>query len=343
MLELGHPSIMRWKRTLRHRGEPVVSAGRMAAMRANPGLALITILALAACETPPRPEATQSQAAEERTKEPESHATPTDTQRFDPKADPKSDSAVVEQRLAWARQQRLDTLPIGEIVARMGRTFVGYPYIPGTLEADGPEHLVINLHTFDCVTFVENMLALARVVRAGGHFPEFKRELTKIRYRNGELNGYPSRLHYFSDWIANNSAKGIVKNITRELGGVLDTEPINFMSAHVESYRQLADTAALHEIKATEKRLNTEQRYVIPKAKIAGIADQIHDGDIIAAASSLPGLDIAHTGIALWVDGKLHLMHAPLVGSVVEISKEPLADRIMKISKQDGIMVARPL
>ena len=253
-----------------------------------------------------------------------------------------SDSAVVEQRLAWARQQRLDTLPIGSIVARMGETFVGYPYVPGTLEAEGPEHLVINLRVFDCVTFVENMLALSRVVRAGGGYPAFKRELTRIRYRDGVLNGYPSRLHYFSEWIANNDAMNIVRNVTRDLGGTVDPEPITFMSAHRSSYRQLADDAVLHDIAQMEKRLNATPRYVVAESAIAGVATNIRDGDVIAAATNVPGLDIAHTGIALWVNGKLHLMHAPLVGSVVEISTEPLADRIVRIAGQDGIMVARP-
>ena len=253
-----------------------------------------------------------------------------------------SDSAVVEQRLAWAREQRLDTLPIGTIVARLGRTFVGYPYVPGTLEADGPEHLVVNLHSFDCVTFVENMLALARVVRAGGGYPAFTRELTRIRYRDGKLNGYPSRLHYFSEWMANNEAKGVVRNITRELGGTLDPEPINFMTTHRSLYRQLADDAVFSDIVAMEKRVSATPRYVIGEKDIAGVANRIQDGDVIGAATNVPGLDIAHTGIALWVDGKLHLMHAPLVGTVVEISKEPLADRIIRITGQDGIMVARP-
>src|SRR5688572_23463024 len=117
------------------------------------------------------------------------------------------DSVLVEQRLAWAREQRLDTLPIGAMIASFGRTFVGAPYIPGSLEVEGPERLVVNLRSFDCVTFVESMLALARTVRSGGHYPEFTRELLRIRYRDGKLAGYPSRLHYFSEWIANNDAK----------------------------------------------------------------------------------------------------------------------------------------
>jgi hypothetical protein len=73
------------------------------------------------------------------------------------------------------------------------------------------------------------------------------------------------------------------------------------------------------------------------------IEDRIQDGDIIAATSTLAGLDIAHTGIALWRDGRLHLLHAPLAGGVVQISEMPLAERIQRIDGQDGVMVARPL
>jgi N-acetylmuramoyl-L-alanine amidase-like protein len=254
------------------------------------------------------------------------------------------DSVIVEEKLAWARAQKLDTLPIGEIIARLGRTFVGAPYTPGTLEVPGPERLVVNLREFDCVTFIENMLAMARVVRAGsGGYAAFKKELLHIRYRHGRLADYPSRLHYFSEWIADNEAKGIVKNITRELGGVQDTEAIDFMTKHVSAYRQLADTAVVSRIREIERRLSATPRYVIPEDRIAAVANRIHDGDIIGAASNVTGLDVAHTGIALWLNGKLHLMHAPLIGTVVEISKLPLAERIKSIEKQDGIMVARPL
>jgi hypothetical protein len=43
------------------------------------------------------------------------------------------------------------------------------------------------------------------------------------------------------------------------------------------------------------------------------------------------------------VNGRVHLLHAPLVGEEVQLSGVPLADRIKGIPGQDGIMVARPL
>lgn len=259
-------------------------------------------------------------------------------------SDTPEDSVIFEQTIAWVRESRADTLPIGELTAAIAQRFVGAPYTPGLLEVPQTEQLVVNLREFDCVTYVEQMLAIARVVAADEPtYARFRDELRRIRYRAGQLAGYPSRLHYFSEWISDNDAKGVVTNITQQLGGVRDTSGIDFMSQHIPSYRQLADSVNLAAIRDKEAELSSFPRYAIAEDRIASIADGIQTGDVIAATSTLPGLDIAHTGFAIRIDGRLHLMHAPLVGSVVEISERPLADRILTIQAQDGIMVARPL
>ncbi len=253
------------------------------------------------------------------------------------------DAQIFERTMARARAERLDTLPIGEVVARVGTWFVGAPYTPATLEAPGAESLVVNLREFDCVTYVESMLAMARLIRAGqGTFDDFKRTLQTIRYRDGKLTDYPSRLHYFSEWIRNNQSKGIVEDRTQALGGVIDAEPINFMSEHRNSYRQLADADFFQQVRTHELGLSQQPRYMIPEARIDNVAQNIRNGDVIAATSSVEGLDVAHTGLALWQNGKLHMMHAPLIGDSVEISENSLAERIVFIERQDGIMVARP-
>lgn len=268
-------------------------------------------------------------------------------------AETERDWAIARRTVEWARDEGLGNLPVGQVVAIVGSTFVGTPYVPGTLEIPGPERLVVNLHGFDCVTLVEHALVMARLtvardpsfLRNEQSFRErYRSELTGLRYRDGVLSGYPSRLHYFSEWIGNAEAKGLLRNVTRELGGVPDPRPIDFMSSNRESYRQLGeDPAALDAIRATEQRLNTVERFFVPQDEIAERESGIQDGDIIAAVSALDGLDIAHTGIALWQDGRLHLMHAPLVGDSVQISELPLAERIQGISGQIGIMVARPV
>lgn len=261
------------------------------------------------------------------------------------------DWAIFESTVRAAAQAGLDTVPFGDAIVAIGRTFVGTAYEPGTLEAPGPEHVVINFRGLDCVTFVENALALARFVRGGGVdlLPDrptaearYRDLLERVRYRDGELEGYASRLHYFSEWIADNTRRGLLEDVSAELGAVPDEEPLDFMTAHPDAYRQLADPAVRRQIAETERYLSARPRMYVPEARIAEVADRIRDGDVIAATSTLPGLDVAHTGLAVRVDGALHLLHAPLVGDSVEISEVPLAERILRIEAQDGIMVARP-
>jgi hypothetical protein len=262
------------------------------------------------------------------------------------------DWRIFEAKVRWAVAQGLDTVSLPQAVAAIGRSFVGTAYVPQTLEADGPEGLVINFRGLDCVTFVENAYSLARFLKLGGANAlatrpvaeaAYARLLAELRYRGGVLDGYPSRLHYFSDWIADNTRRGLIVDITAQLGGVRDDEPINFMSTHPDAYRQLGDPANLAAVRATEVELNARGRMFVPEARIADVAAGIQDGDIIAATSTVAGLDVAHTGLALWVDGTLHLLHAPLVGDSVEISIVSLAERIVSISGQDGIIVARPV
>jgi hypothetical protein len=261
------------------------------------------------------------------------------------------DWSVFEATVRAAAAQGVDTLPMGGAMALVGRSLVGTAYVPGTLEVEGPEQLVINFTGLDCVTFVENVWALAAVVKSGvveriddraAVEAEYERVLRTLRYRNAFIDGYASRLHYFSDWIADGERKLVVEDVTRGLGGIPDVEPVNFMSTHPEAYRQLADPEVLEEIMETEARLGARGRYYLPENDIAGVADRIQDGDIIAATSTVDGLDVAHTGLALWVDGTLRLMHAPLVGEAVQISDESLAERILRLEAQDGIIVARP-
>ena len=264
------------------------------------------------------------------------------------------DWEIAREHVAWAIEARRHggAAEFGDLLGAIGERLVGTPYEPHTLEIPGPERLVINLEALDCVTFVENVLVMARLAWAAppglDDDPErfaaaYRRELTAIRYRGGNLDGYPSRLHYFSEWIADNDAMGLVETVTRELGGVEDESPIDFMSTHPDAYRQLADAGALAQITAMEARLAGVPRHYLPEHGIAAAAPGIREGDIIAATSTVSGLDIAHTGIAVRRDGVLRLMHAPLVGSHVQISEESLAERILRIEGQDGIMVARPL
>ncbi len=120
---------------------------------------------------------------------------------------------------------------ISEIIAEVGKSFLGVEYVAGTLDNNAKEEkLVIKITGLDCVTFVENTLAISRIIREGKpDYDSYRSELQNIRYRNGEINGYASRLHYFSDWIYDNQKKGIVEDITKEIGGESYNKNVDFM------------------------------------------------------------------------------------------------------------------
>ncbi len=89
-----------------------------------------------------------------------------------------ADREIFARTMQGAAAARLDTLPIGDRVVALGRWFVGAPYTPGTLETL-PERLIVNLREFDCVTYVETMLAMARIL--DGAEPTFERFVDELR------------------------------------------------------------------------------------------------------------------------------------------------------------------
>ncbi|QCX01525.1 DUF1460 domain-containing protein [Aggregatimonas sangjinii] len=233
----------------------------------------------------------------------------------------------------------------GKTVVAIGKTFLGTPYVAKTLEIGETETLVVNLHGLDCTTYVENVLAFGFMLRSGeSTFEDFTDNLEKIRYKDGKLDGYASRLHYFSEWIANNEAKGLLKDITNDIGGAEITKKIDFMSTHRELYPFLANDSNFEKIKASEKYLNDQPLCILAQDQIAANEHLIQSGDIIALTTSINGLDITHTGIATREeDGRIHLLHASTGSNEVEVSEVPLADYLKKIKSNTGIMVARPL
>lgn len=232
----------------------------------------------------------------------------------------------------------------GKTIVAVGKTFLGTPYVAKTLEIGEIETLVVNLQGLDCTTYVENILAFSLLLREGkSDFDAFTNNLETIRYKNGKLDGYASRLHYFSEWIANNEQKGILKDITAEIGGVEIRKEINFMSTHRDLYPFLKDEANYEKIKASENYLNNESICYLPQDEIEANEHLIQSGDIIALTTSIEGLDITHTGIASREkDGRIHLLHASSSGQV-KISELPLVDYLKKVKKNTGIMVARTI
>jgi hypothetical protein len=256
----------------------------------------------------------------------------------------QSDEEIFRQKMTLAQTKLLGKKPLGDVMVELGKSFVGTPYVGHTLEEPGPEHLVVNLHGLDCLTFVESTLVLARVVKLQKRtFGEFRNQLTLVRYRSGHLNGYPSRLHYFTDWMSDNAAKNVVKDMTVAFGGASYRKKIDFMTTHTSSYNQLIDTLFVQQIAKKEEALSANDLFMIPKEQIASMQGRLHSGDIIGTVTSMEGIDIAHTGMVLVENGVPKFLHASLSGKQVMISTGSLAEYVASVSKNVGIVVGRPL
>jgi hypothetical protein len=229
-----------------------------------------------------------------------------------------------------------------QLILEIGKFFLGTPYVSGTLETKRAEHLVVNLREYDCVTFVENVVALVWYIKSRGKsFNIFRKLLQKIRYRQGRLQGYSSRLHYFSDWIHDNQKKGIVRDVTAEIGGRPFRKAITFMTTHPDLYPALKNAATLRRMKPIERMISKRPLYFIPKKALRRLEDRIHDGDLIAVTTNAEGLDVQHVGLATKVKNRIHLLHASITEGKVALSKKTLYRYLIQSKVRSGIMVAR--
>ncbi len=225
----------------------------------------------------------------------------------------------------------------GDAVIEIASNFLGRPYSAGTLEQNGNERLIINLKEFDCSTLVETCLAIVNST----DYESFKKELTKIRYRNGKLDGYGSRLHYLTDWLAANQENKTLKLETKNIGGEIYSKQVDFISKHWNKYPRASTEKIRKEIVLSEKSINKYKFYYIPKKELPEIENQIQNGDIIAITTSIAGLDCSHQGFAIIKEGKLHLLHASTSKKKVIISEETLYNYLIKNPLQTGIMIGR--
>ena len=202
------------------------------------------------------------------------------------------------------------------------KQMLGVPYVAGTLDGNEEEQLVVHVDQLDCTTFVETVLALCIAdKRDARSFDGFKKALTDVRYRDGVLDGYASRLHYFSDWIRNNEQMGFVKECTSETSCAQPQELwLNFMTTHVDSYQPMKKNPALVEVMAVHEK-NWQGTIVsyIPKEKLNLSPKElkIKNGDILAMVTNIKGLDVVHVGFAFWKDNHLYLLHASSVAKKV--------------------------
>src|SRR6185436_3462832 len=150
---------------------------------------------------------------------------------------------------------------------------LGRPYTINPLigSADVPEVFTLSLDGFDCVTYMESVLALAGARTASG----FESRLKRIRYDQGRVD-WRRRNHYMTDWIRNNERAGFVRLIP----------------ADAEVRRKDRVLNVVPGLPAKRQRFTC-----IPKQSLRTLAPVLKSGDLIFFASTRSHLDIFHCGI----------------------------------------------
>jgi hypothetical protein len=230
---------------------------------------------------------------------------------------------------------------MGTKMLRMGESFLGMPYVASTLEGNPTERLVCKFDGLDCTTLVETSVALAVAKSENQNYEGFKSELTKLRYRDGIIDGYASRLHYVLDWVFENEKRGRLTDITEKVGGVPYTKEINFMTNHANLYPSLSASDVWEKLREQEGKINGRDHFYIPKSNIQKVEPMLRDGDIVAFTSSVEGLDVNHMGIIAKVGNRAYLLHASLALKKVVLSNIPLAEYVASVPKHTGMIVAR--
>jgi hypothetical protein len=198
----------------------------------------------------------------------------------------------------------------------LSRLLLGYRYQANPLigSADSSEVLTASLDGFDCVTYIETVLALARARSA----EDFMRWLRRIRYEAGSVK-WERRNHYMTHWIRNNIREGIIS-------------PISFPDVSTISRERVLDVVP--GLAARRARIRCVAKRAAPR-----LYPGLESGDLIFFVSTRSNLDMFHCGIIVR-DGKRMLMrHASRSqGAVVEQD----LNGFLKANRMAGVVVARP-
>jgi hypothetical protein len=269
-----------------------------------------------------------------------------------PQAEHFEGEDIFKRIVAKAAAENWRKLPIGEVIGKVAMELKGTPYVGFTLElSPDSEACVVNLKGLDCVTFFEDSLCMARMLKRGKSAPEdLIAEVRITRYRGGKMGDFTTRLHYTTDWFVDNERKGVVKILAPELPGAEPfTQKVGIMSRHPENYRQLkAHPEMVSVIREQEEKINAfnarSMKYV-PQDKLKLAEPLLQTGDIVGVCTTADGIDIAHTGLCIKDDqGIVHFMDASSSRRRMKVTLEPEISTCLNWSpKLTGAMFARPL
>lgn len=241
----------------------------------------------------------------------------------------------------------LRQMPTGQRIQALARHMLGRPYVAHTLESpDGQEYLTLSTDSLDCTTFVETVLALAYTIGEGRtSWRDWAYNVERLRYRHGEMRGYASRLHYNADWIVNNTARGLVTDVTPSMPSCdYQIKSLTFMSDHRKAYPALADSATFEAVKDMEMGYRNH-RFPYIKARNVGskaVQAALRAGDMVAWTTKTPYLDVTHVGFIVIDDqGVPQLLHCSLSAHQVTVTTQGLAEFLHHNPTMTGMRVIR--
>jgi hypothetical protein len=243
-------------------------------------------------------------------------------------------SALLQQGLDLRKGQTK-----GDALVALARRAIGRPYVAFSLDQSPVERLRLDLSSFDCFLFVEQLLAVVQLQPQGSTAGAFAEQVRQLRYDGGRVD-YCHRHHYLSRWAAAAQRKGILSDITASLPGARSRRiPLRFMGDYAEAFRPMQQATNRRCITTLEQGLRVEQFYV-PTAALGGAIPRLRNGDIFALVTRVKGLDVSHVGFVEVEGARRHAIHAA-PGRGVMRSRD-LARYVAGVEDGLGVMVLRP-
>ena len=231
-------------------------------------------------------------------------------------------------------QSLIQSWPVNEAMPRLAEFFLGSPYLAMSLDQPGLEQLRLDLVSFDCMLFVEQLLAMV----SAESFEDFAERTRQLRYRNGEV-GYCTRQHYFHDWVSSAQAQGLLEQAPVWSGEATRDLPLNFMSSHRAQYPALQSQDLFDCIRAREQGRRIKQHYV-PLRDLEAALPSVQSGDIFAVATRVDGLDVSHTGLLVREGSRVDAIHAAPGRGVMR--SRSFARYIRSVPDAIGAVIVRP-
>lgn len=215
----------------------------------------------------------------------------------------------------------------------IAKTFIGAPYKSNQLSISNPEKVYYSFRDFDCITFVENVIAL---YNSDGMNDNFKMNL--INYRYNDTISFESRNHYLSLGLEKLIHLKLIYPINNQINSKSIRKNLSYLSNHIGN--KGIDKS---KIIALENTLGNKVFYYFDSTLFVKINHLLKNGDIIAFLSSRHDLDFKHVGFVYIENNKKYVLHASQEQKQVCISNLTIQEYVKKHKSYLGFQIFRPI